>query len=288
MAWNYARYCDRLAEAGKAIHPLPVFVNAWIVQPQDELPGDYPSGGPQGHMLDIWRAGSPHIDVYAPDIYLPNFAEICAEFTRSGNPLFVPESIAGERGIGNAFLAIGKFGGLGYSPFGIDSRLTDPANDPFAKAYGMLGSIVPLILEHQAQGTIRAGVLTEDAPTQEIEMGDYRIQMRLPQRRWGGEPPERGHAMILQTESDEFLVLGGSVEMTFAGKSFPNQIVGLATVEEGVFEDGAWFPGRTLNGDEIMLSYDVPERLAEKQTGTGLRFSSIEPGFQKVRLYRYE
>jgi len=33
MGWHYARYCDRIAAAGKDILPLPVFVNAWIVQP---------------------------------------------------------------------------------------------------------------------------------------------------------------------------------------------------------------------------------------------------------------
>jgi hypothetical protein len=49
MAWHYARYLNRLAEVGKSEYPLPMFVNAWIVQPKDTVPGDYPSGGPQAH-----------------------------------------------------------------------------------------------------------------------------------------------------------------------------------------------------------------------------------------------
>jgi len=40
MAWNYARYMERMTAAGKAEYPLPVFTNTWIVQPEDRGPGD--------------------------------------------------------------------------------------------------------------------------------------------------------------------------------------------------------------------------------------------------------
>ena len=63
MGWQYARYINKVAAAGKAEYALPMYVNAWIVQPEDKGPGDYPSGGPQAHMLDIWRAGAPNIDL---------------------------------------------------------------------------------------------------------------------------------------------------------------------------------------------------------------------------------
>ncbi|MES1180656.1 MAG: beta-galactosidase, partial [Verrucomicrobiota bacterium] len=62
MAWNYARYMNRITAAGKAEYPLPVYTNTWIVQPEDKGSGDYPSGGPEPHVLDIWRAGAPAID----------------------------------------------------------------------------------------------------------------------------------------------------------------------------------------------------------------------------------
>ena len=29
MAWNYARYINRVAEAGKKEYPVPMFVNVW-------------------------------------------------------------------------------------------------------------------------------------------------------------------------------------------------------------------------------------------------------------------
>ena len=56
QAWQYARYINRVAEAGKKEYAVPMYVNAWIVQPEDKTPGDYPSGGPQAQGHDIWRA----------------------------------------------------------------------------------------------------------------------------------------------------------------------------------------------------------------------------------------
>jgi len=110
-----------VAEAGKKEYNIPMYVNAWIVQPTDNVPGDYPSGGPQAHMHDIWRAGGPHIDLLCPDIYLPNFVELSGMYSRSGNTLFVPESPGDIHGAANAFYAIGAHNAIGASTMGIDS-----------------------------------------------------------------------------------------------------------------------------------------------------------------------
>ena len=97
MAWNYSRYIGKVAEAGKAEYPVPMYVNAWIVQPEDKGPGDYPSGGPQDHMHDIWRAGGPQIDMLSPDIYLPNFNELADRYSRKRQPA-VHSGIVRHRG----------------------------------------------------------------------------------------------------------------------------------------------------------------------------------------------
>jgi hypothetical protein len=121
MAWHYARYMNRVTELGKKEYPIPVYVNAWLVQPQDKQPGDYPSGGPQAHNHDFWRAGAPQIDILAPDIYLTNFAEIATMYSRNGNPLFIPET----RGdAANAFYAIGQLNAQMFSPFGIERQVS--------------------------------------------------------------------------------------------------------------------------------------------------------------------
>ena len=71
MAWHYATYMNHVTEMGKKEYPVPVYVNAWLVQPQDKKPGDYPSGGPQAHNHDFWRAGAPQIDILSPG-HLPD------------------------------------------------------------------------------------------------------------------------------------------------------------------------------------------------------------------------
>ena len=76
MAWHYAKYVNTIAEKGKVIYPLPMYLNAALIRPGYE-PGMYPSAGPLPHIIDIWRAGAPSIDFLSPDIYFSNFSEWC-------------------------------------------------------------------------------------------------------------------------------------------------------------------------------------------------------------------
>ncbi|HKJ69298.1 MAG TPA: beta-galactosidase, partial [bacterium] len=105
MAWHYAQYIGGVTEAGKEAYPLPMYVNAWLVQNDNQIPGDYPSGGPVARMLDVWRAGAPAIDFFAPDIYLQDFKGVTTRYTRAGNPLMIPEARRGEEAARNAFWA---------------------------------------------------------------------------------------------------------------------------------------------------------------------------------------
>ena len=108
MAWNYASYMNKVSAAGKEVYNLPTFVNAWIVQPEDTRPGNYPSGGPQAQNHDIWRAAAPAIDILSPDIYLTDYPNLLRMYARNGNPVFVPESRAGQEGAANAAFTIGE------------------------------------------------------------------------------------------------------------------------------------------------------------------------------------
>ena len=90
-AWHYARFTEALVKAGKAKYDLPMFVNAALNR-TGRKPGEYPSGGPLPHLLDVWKAGAPSLDFLAPDIYFPNFAQLAARFNRADNMLFIPEA----------------------------------------------------------------------------------------------------------------------------------------------------------------------------------------------------
>jgi beta-galactosidase GanA len=61
----------KIAAAGKAVYPLPLYVNAALRDPlKPGAPGTYESGGPTDNVLNIWKAEAPAIDVLAPDNYL--------------------------------------------------------------------------------------------------------------------------------------------------------------------------------------------------------------------------
>ena len=116
MAWNYGRYVQYVAAAGKAEYPLPMYVNTWLAGPHSS-PGQYPSGGPLPEVMDVWKAAGTAIDIYSPDIYAPNFAEWCDRYNRAGNPLFIPEARGGTNGQANVFYAIGQREAIGFFPF---------------------------------------------------------------------------------------------------------------------------------------------------------------------------
>ena len=286
MAWNYARYVNRVAEAGKAEYPLPMYVNAWIIQPQDEKPGDYPSGGPQAHVHDIWRAGAPQIDILAPDIYLFNFTEICQMYSRSGNTLFVPESFAGEFGASNVFYAVGQQNAIGYSPFGIDSRISDVENGPIPRAYEILSQLSLLILDAQSKGNIAGAALNKNNPMQVIELGGYKLEVALRQQRRRTTVPDSGYCIIILIGTDEYIVAGKDIQVTFFSNTSTDKIVGLMSVYEGRFSDGKWIPGRKLNGDSIMLNYHLDQMAEENRPGSVVRIQD-ETGIRRVKLYEF-
>ncbi|MGB6429432.1 MAG: DUF5597 domain-containing protein [Candidatus Acidiferrales bacterium] len=285
MAWNYARYIDRVVVAGKTELPLPMYINTWIVQPEDKGPGDYPSGGAVAQMHDVWQSAAPHIDLLAPDVYLPDFPDILASYSRNGNPIFVPESLAGSVGAANAFYAVGA-GSIGYSPFAIESQ--DDPTAPIPEAYAMLSAMAPVILEHQASGTIAGVWLSKDRPSQDVSLGGYTLHFALRVTRRSTVVPDSGYALAIATAPDEFIVAGADVQVTFTPNTPGPAVVGFAKVEDGTFVDGQWKPGRWLNGDETQLRYDFSAAAAENLSGEGLTFPAGVPTTRRAQLYRYQ
>jgi beta-galactosidase GanA len=145
MAWYFVQYVEGIAAAGKAVYPIPLYVNAALNRP-GRLPGEYPSAGPLPHLMDLWKAASPSIDFLSPDIYFEDFAHWCALYDRGGNPLFLPE-VRYERSFGwgsnyetacgpKAFYAFGNHDAMGFSPFFIEST-SYLVEEPIAPSYQM-------------------------------------------------------------------------------------------------------------------------------------------------------
>ena len=276
MAWRYARYVNRVAGAGQAEYPLPMYVNTWLQQRDHAWPGTYPSGGPAPQVMNVWQAGAPAIGILAPDIYVPEFEEVCERYHRCGNPLFIPEARGDERGAAQAIWAFGRHGAIAYSPFGID-RFAG-ADTELAQAYDVVAQVSPLILEHQGMGTMTAVLVDRDKASQAVRLGDYLIEARYSVRTFGppsaAAPPGRVAGLFISSGPDDYVVVGRAMNVYFSCAVAPSDSVGLGTVEEGVYRDGVWVPGRRLNGDE------TPEWKA-------LRFPAERYSIQHVKLYRY-
>jgi hypothetical protein len=204
MAWNYARYVGRVAAAGKAEYPVPMYVNTWCSM-GDRLPGTYPSGGPEPHVADLWKVGAPAIDFRSPDLHSTNFSEWAQWYhPNSDFPLFIPEAFHAT-GHYNIFYVMGQHDGIGFSPFAIDelffkmepgmmeelerrfspnlvddliftgssrTRLELP-DLPLARSYDIISQLTPLILENQGKGKMAGAVVIADEPPQKIPLGNY-------------------------------------------------------------------------------------------------------------------
>ena len=293
-AWHYARFADQLAEAGKAAYPIPMYVNVALNRP-GRIPGEYPSGGPLPHLLDVWKAGGPHLDFLAPDIYFSSFVDIVNGYKRPDNVLFIPEAHNSNNpsGPANAFYAIGQLDALGFSPFSIDSVDKEPG--PLKDAYGVLQQLKPYILD--AQGTDRMvgfkpRQLYDDTLVYEPdirEVGPYRFtiayaDIQKPAAHPGADASQPGTTaaiaaaggMIIQIGPEEYLVAGQGVTVTFKPKAGGAALAGIDSAFEGEFDStGKWVPGRLLNGDQT-------------HQGRHIRLEAGKWQIQRIKLYTYK
>jgi hypothetical protein len=78
------------------------------------------------------------------------------------------------------------------------------------------------------------------------------------------------------------------MQVTFSPRTPGPAIAGIADAELGSFVDGRWLASRKVNGDDILLNYDLLGQSVLDQSGSGLRFLPGAPVIQRVRLYRYQ
>ena len=275
MAWYYAVFANELAAAGKAVYNLPMYVNAALNRP-DRKPGEYPSAGPLPHIMDIWKAGAPAIDMLAPDFYNPDFKHWCDLYTRAGDPLFIPE-IRFENGVDvKAFFAFGSYNCLSFSPFSIES--TDhPETETIGKAYNIIKEISHLITKYQPANAIRGFLVEKDSVLKDIAVGDYLVTVNH-EYKLGWTPGAKNDiwplagGLIIAVEPGEFFVAGTGIVVTFT--SIKNKKAGFISIDEGRFENERWIPGRRMNGDQ-------------DHQGRHVRIPANEYSIQHVKLYTY-
>jgi hypothetical protein len=269
MAYYMGRYINEVARAGKAELNIPMYVNAWLgPQPKAERPGEWPSGGPVSGVFDIYRAAAPSIDLFAPDIYVPDFKGTCALYTRSGNPLFIPEA---RDEVGNLFWSLGHHAALGWSPFGIEDLNPD---GQVAQAYKLLSSMLPQLADWQAKGKVNGILVIDGEKSEPVSLGGYKITLSAgmgfgtPAPKPDSQPElgagvsldsralpsdKRPFAIVVNTAPDEFLFIGANGDPVFAIDSGAGKVI-VTSKDEGRFEDGRWVSARRINGDELFQS----------------------------------
>jgi len=294
--WHTARYVEALAAAGKAVKPLPMYVNAALASDPFVLPdaAKISSGGPQGDVIAIWKAAAPSVDVEAPDIYdraSRNVMKHLDLYARADNALLIPE-------IGNAreyaryfWAALGK-GAIGFSPFGMDDTgyfnhplgakaLDDATLDAFAAKYRFVGQAMrawaKIAFTHRTWGVAKP----DDGAPVVTTMGDWTItatfgEWQFGRREWfaeAGRPASDsepvGGGIVAQLGPDDYLVAGDHVRLTFAPRAGGKPHGLVVRVEEGHFDGERWIFDRVWNGDQTDYGLNFTDRPVWIRVTTG-------------------
>jgi Domain of unknown function (DUF5597) len=218
--------------------------------------------------------------------------------------LFIPETRREDDGPRNVFYAIGEHDAIGVSPFGVDS-LAAAEGAPLARSYNLLGQLAPLILAHQGKGEMAGFVLSQEHPLTTRRLGGYELEISLDQTFSYGA--DGGSGLVIAVAPDEFVGAGYGFRVAFRpatpGAALADSpaladrpaladgpaLAGIASVDEGVYEDGQWVPDRRLNGDETSGGshwrfplYDLNLHVS------GMYLLSAGSGISRCRVYRYK
>jgi len=261
-------FINAVAEAGKEVYPIPTCVNVWMggYDTNDRMtefdrPGDsYPSGGPQSHMIDLWKATAHSIDVIGPDIYHQSpivYRTILTRYTRPDNPLYVIET---GRGIAPRFLfyALADFSAIGFTPYGVDGGPGPDVSAEFtniAAGFRLLKPALPVIAELQGTDKLKAAVEEEAITGRMLYFDGYDILVRFhPATRnatpAAGPVAPSGRVLVAQLGPDEFLLAGFDAAVDFKppmGSEFTE--AQYLHVEEGTYENGEWKTTYLRNGN---------------------------------------
>ena len=289
-AWSYAVYVEEIAKAGKTIYNLPMYVNCALNRP-GKKPGEYPSGGPLPHLIDVWKAGVPTIEMLSPDIYFGDFKKWTKSYFRDDNPFFIPEHQYDATAGAKALYAFGEYHALGFSPFSAETKqaqfmppvLGEVFSGEVSKgtltelpaAYNLIRLAENEITNFNGTDKMRGVLLDSLNQRDTITIGGYEIvakhdytlgwspKAKLP---WNLEG-----AIIINTAPDEFMLIGTGTVLNFLPQKKEN--IGILEIKEISTEDGKTIL-RYLNGDE-------------SHQGRHVRIPDGEWGIQKFKLYKY-
>jgi beta-galactosidase GanA len=282
-AWSIASYVNEIAAAGKAVKPLPMYMNAALASAfgrQD--PATYSSGGPVHFVIDVYKAAAPAIDLVAPDIYVRDHAAYMAYlgfYDRPDNALFVPETGNDREFARYFFPAIGR-GSIGFSPFGMDNtgyfnyplggkELGPETLNLFARNYRVFAPMEREWAQWALAGKTWGAAEPTDPKaehTQVLDLGKYKLTATFGQWQFGsdkptGNPRPTGGVAVAQIADDEYIVTGFDTRVAFSlAHPAPLESMIMLRVEEGHFDGGKWIFRRVWNGDSVDYGLNFTDR----------------------------
>jgi hypothetical protein len=274
-AYHVASYVEYVAAQGKAAYPLPMTANCWL--DKGGKPGSYPTGGPVSRVHEVWQYCAPSVDILSPDIYVPNFMEICEEYTRRGTPLYIPETATHSYAAPRMVYTVGHYHAICYAPFGFDDigkpfsaiqgylfgmDVTDPAlkTPQSYEEYGATGRNLQGLMPRigPCLGTNRLQAACGEAGNQSLMAFDsFRIMAAFQSQM---QPRNDGYCLCVQVAENECYLMGNACSLIFLSGDENRLNLDFLLVEEGAFdEEGNWKIGRRLNGDETAhLGFAIP------------------------------
>jgi beta-galactosidase GanA len=290
-AYAVASYIEAIAQAGRAVYDLPMYVNNALRDPLEPLApwkGNFASGGPTYDVIDIYKAAAPHVDIAGPDLYAPQSNSVAAtldRFQRPDNALFVPEMGNAATYARYVYQILGR-GAVGVAPFGIDyadysnyplgAKRTDKTMvEPFGTIYAAFRPLAPLWGQWALEGRTAGIAEGDDRKPQSVALKNWGVTASFREWQFGtmaegakeedyppGTASPNGGAAFARIGDDEFIVIGQHVRLQFwptganEGKRFM-----FARVEEGQFDaQGRWQMERNWNGDQVDHGLNLPAR----------------------------
>jgi len=171
-AWSVASYINSIAESGKAVYDLPMYLNVWLMgKGWWPLAGEsYPSGGGVTKVLDIHKWFTPSVDMVAPDAHVAEskaYEAVCTAYARDDNPFFY----AGNRSCRKLSCLehvprIADYNSLGDFFFGVERVIAEdgsarPECQMVVDSVRCAAAVIPLLLKYQGTGKVHA-VIQED------------------------------------------------------------------------------------------------------------------------------
>jgi len=253
-AWSVATYVGKVAAAGKAVYPLPLYANAAL---RRAIPPGAPApmkARPTDNVLSIWKVAAPALDILAPDIYVEDSAEylkVMELYHRDDNALSSGDR--SQRRRRPLLVSALGMGAIGFSPFGLDyvEGGTEEQFAPIAQDYKLIGPIARQIARLNFEGKLRAVAEEKGKASQTLDFGAWKAEVsygvvRFHEPRGNASPI--GRALVAQLGENQFLVTG------FLRSRLPSQRRGQAApvpprrgrhLRNGVFK-----MVRIWNGDE--------------------------------------